>query len=74
VDPANNVTCYSYDGLHRLTQVSYPSGPNAASTATKTYIYDNASPWGVNVTNPKGRLTGALTTINGTTTTAMFFS
>jgi RHS repeat-associated protein len=74
VDPANNVTCYGYDGLHRLTQVSYPSGANAAGTATKTYIYDNASPWGVNVANPMGRLTGALTTINGTTTTAMFFS
>ncbi|MGH3159976.1 MAG: RHS repeat domain-containing protein, partial [Streptosporangiaceae bacterium] len=47
VDAAGNVTCYGYDALHRLTQISYPSGPNAAATPTKTFVYDSASGLGI---------------------------
>jgi RHS repeat-associated protein len=39
-DQNGNVTCYSYDTLHRPTSVTYPSGPNAAATAGKNFIYD----------------------------------
>jgi YD repeat-containing protein len=38
VDPAANVTCYGWDGLHRLISVIYTgSGPNVANTESKYY-------------------------------------
>lgn len=39
-DAMGNVTCYKYDVLHRLTGITYPSGPYAASTPAKTFVYD----------------------------------
>ncbi len=39
-DPMSNVTCYNYDALHRNTTITYPSGPYAAVTPSKTFVYD----------------------------------
>jgi RHS repeat-associated protein len=64
VDAAGNVTCYHYDGLHRLTQVNYPSGPNTANMPGKYFYYDAAQWNGLTLSNPKGRLIGALTAVN----------
>jgi RHS repeat-associated protein len=63
VDTANNVTCYAYDALHRVTGITYPSGPNSASTPSKTFVYDATT---FSCTNPngafvKGRLAEAFT-------------
>ena len=76
VDPATNVTCYAWDGLHRLTQVSYPSGPNTSNSTmpSKYYVYDSAPFWGITVNNPKGRLTEAYTWLGGHTYSAEAFS
>jgi RHS repeat-associated protein len=35
-----NVTCYAYDALNRNTAITYPSGPYAAVTPAKTFVYD----------------------------------
>jgi RHS repeat-associated protein len=40
VDAAGNVICSTYDALHRLTWVKYPSGPNAANSYARFYWYD----------------------------------
>jgi YD repeat-containing protein len=63
VDAGNNVTCYAHDALHRVTGITYPSGPNAASTPSKTFVYDATT---FSCTNPngafvKGRLAEAFT-------------
>ncbi len=62
VDAANNVTCYTYDALHRVTTITYPSGPYAASTPSKTFVYD-ATTFGCTNSNAyvKGRLAEAFT-------------
>lgn len=68
IDPAGNVTCYSWDGLHRLTSVTYTgSGPNISNTADKHYIYDLAQPLGQTFTstNPLGRMVYAYTCSHG---------
>ena len=57
VDQAGNVTCYQYDAMHRVTMISYPSGPNAAVTPSKRFIYDTYS----GAANAKGRLAVAYT-------------
>ncbi len=61
VDAAGNTTCYTYDALHRLLSVTYPGGPNSASTHNKYYVYDAATVNGVAMANPKGRLAEAYT-------------
>ncbi|HXZ81738.1 MAG TPA: RHS repeat-associated core domain-containing protein, partial [Terriglobales bacterium] len=52
-------TTYSYDQLHRLTQIQYsdnnPSPPY--TTPGTTFQYDQTSIWGVTPQNPLGRLT-----------------
>ena len=61
VDANGNVTCYHYDQLRRATSITYPSGPNAAATSPKTFLYDTTSfscPTGANV---KARLAEAYT-------------
>jgi RHS repeat-associated protein len=63
VDAMGNVTCYAYDALHRNTSVTYPSGPYAASTPSKSFVYDASSfsctQWPS--ANLKGRLAEAYT-------------
>ncbi len=65
-DPAGNVSCYTWDGLHRLMGATYPSGPNTAGMQSKTFYYDSPQPFGITVNNPKGRLTAAVTGNNYT--------
>jgi RHS repeat-associated protein len=60
LDAAGNVTCYSYDALHRVTSTTYPSGPNSANTPGKYFFYDTPC-CGWNLVNTKGRLWGAHT-------------
>jgi len=61
VDAKNNVTCYAYDALHRVTSVTYPSGPNSTGTAKKYFVYDSAIVNGQTMSNANGRLAEAYT-------------
>lgn len=61
IDANGNVTCYHYDGLHRVTSITYPSGPNAAATSAKTFLYDSTSFSCATGANVKGRLAEAYT-------------
>ena len=76
VDTKNNVTCYAYDALHRVTSVTYPSGPNSGSTARKYFVYDAASLNSQTMANAKSRLAEAYTctTCPGTKITDLGFS
>ncbi len=58
VDNAGNVSCYTYDGLHRKLSTTY-SGPNA--TTNRYFVYDAATVNGQSMTNAKGRLAEAYT-------------
>jgi RHS repeat-associated protein len=60
IDSANNVTCYTHDALHRLTGITYPSGPYASKTPPKAFIYD-ATTFSCANSNVKGRLAEAFT-------------
>ena len=73
-DNAGNTTCYKWDGLHRLTQATYPSGPNTAGMPRKDFYYDSAPFWSISVNNVKGRLAEADTFLGSTTYTANAFS
>jgi YD repeat-containing protein len=59
-DANGNVICYQYDGLHRVSSLTY-SGPNAAATPTKTFVYDTTTFTCSNGANVKGRLAEAYT-------------
>ena len=60
-DNYNNVTCYSYDALHRVLSKSYPAGPYASVTPSKYFVYDSASVNGTAMAAAKGRLAEAYT-------------
>ncbi len=49
-------TTYTYDALNRVLNKNYSDG-----TSTAHYYYDEASKWGVSITNPVGRLTSSST-------------
>jgi RHS repeat-associated protein len=55
IDAMGNVTCYAYDAMHRGTSVTY-SGPYAAATPNKFFVYDSATVNGAAMANAKGRL------------------
>src|SRR5205823_8162786 len=68
--------CAQYDGLHRQTNVTFPSGPNASATAPKTFIYDSTTfscPTGTVPGNVAGRLAEAYTGSSGSKTTDVAF-
>jgi RHS repeat-associated protein len=75
VDAKGNVTCYSYDALHRLLSLTYPSGPNHAGTAQKYFVYDSATVNGQTMQYAEGRLAEAYTctTCPGTKITDLGF-
>jgi len=50
-------TAYTYDALNRLTSKLYSDGV----TSGAYYLYDQATVWGVSISNPLGRLTLATT-------------
>jgi RHS repeat-associated protein len=60
-DAASNVTCYTYDQLHRRLSVTYPTGTYAASTPKKYFVYDSATVNSATMSNAKGRLAEAYT-------------
>jgi len=60
-DAVGNVTCYTYDQLHRLLSVTYPSGSYATNTDKKYLVYDSAVVSGATMQNAKGRLAEAYT-------------
>jgi RHS repeat-associated protein len=72
-DAVGNIFCYYYDPLHRVTSITY-SGPNAANTPTKTFVYDSATVNGVTMSNAKGRLAEAYTGTSSSKITDLGFS
>jgi len=64
-DNAGNYTCYGYDGRHRLTQVTYPSGPNAGATASRHFVYDATADGSISLSKTLGRLSEAYTQTTG---------
>ena len=73
-DAVGNVTCYTYDSLHRQTSVTYPSGSYAGVTPAKTFVYDSATVNGVAMANAKGRLAEAYTGNSKTTDLGFSYS
>ena len=61
VDAVQNVTCYAYDALHRVTAITYPSGSYSTNTDKKNFVYDVNSASGFTLSNTKGRLAEAYT-------------
>lgn len=74
VDAKGNNICYKYDALHRMTSITYPSGPDAANTPAKTLVYDAATYNGTAMANAKGQLAEAYTGSSSSKTTDEFFS
>ncbi|MGA2300808.1 MAG: RHS repeat-associated core domain-containing protein [Candidatus Acidiferrum sp.] len=76
IDAVGNVTCYSYDALHRPLSVTYPSGSYSSKTPNKYFVYDTATVNGVAMTNGKSRMVEAYTatTQSGTKITDAGFS
>jgi RHS repeat-associated protein len=74
VDAKGNKVCYRYDSLHRVTQITYPIGPDAGNTPTKTFVYDSATYSGTAMSNAKGRLAEAYSGPSGSKATDEFFS
>jgi RHS repeat-associated protein len=60
-DAVGNVTCYAYDSLHRVTNITYPNGSYSATTPKKYFVYDVTTVNGITVSNAKGRLAEAYT-------------
>ena len=73
-NPNTNVTCYAYDSLHRLNDVTYPSGSYAGSTSPKHFVYDGATVNSVVMSNAKARLAEAYTGTLSSKTTDLGFS
>jgi RHS repeat-associated protein len=60
LDPVGNASCITYDLAHRPVQVTY-TGPYAANTPTKHFVYDAATVNGMAMSNTKGLLAEAYT-------------
>ena len=73
-DAMGNITCYTYDQLHRQTDITYPTGPYASTTAPKHFVYDNATVNGGAMALAKGRLAEAYTGTSGSKITDLGFS
>jgi RHS repeat-associated protein len=74
VDPAGNTICYTYDYIHRMTGITYPSGPYSTSTQPKSFVYDTATVDSQTMLNAKGHLADAYTGASSTKTTDLGFS
>ncbi len=74
VDAVGNLTCYVYDGLHRVVSVTYPSGSYSAVTPSRGFVYDSAIYNGQSMANAKGRLAEAYTGPSSAKLTDLFFS
>ncbi len=60
LDAVGNTTCFAYDALHRATSTTY-TGPYAANTPNKYFVYDTATVNSVSMANAKTRLAEAYT-------------
>ncbi len=60
-DNAGNVTCYTYDKLHRQLSAKTISGPNSGVTPIRYFVYDNVTVSGLTLQNLKGNLARAYT-------------
>src|SRR5439155_22785986 len=74
VDAVGNVTCYTYDPLHRVTDITYPSGSYASVTPSRHFVYDSATVDGTAMANAKGRLAEAYTGPSTSKVTDLGFS
>jgi RHS repeat-associated protein len=68
VDVVGNTICYSYDALHRLTSVTYPSGSYAAVTPSRLIVYDSATVNSIVMANAKTRMAEVYTCYSPCTT------
>jgi RHS repeat-associated protein len=75
IDNAGNITCYTYDLLHRVLSSTVASGPYASVTPQNNYVYDAATSV-LPVRNAKGSLAEAYTSFAGSTMklTDVYFS
>jgi len=73
-DAMGNVTCLKYDGLHRVTDVTYPSGTYASVTDQKHFVYDSAIVNGTTMVFAKTRLAEAYTGTSASKKTDLGFS
>jgi RHS repeat-associated protein len=64
VDAAGNVTCYTYDALHRVNSAIVSSGIYLSSTPSKYFVYDSATVNGIAMGIVKGRLAEAYTCVS----------
>ena len=74
IDARGNKICYQYDALRRRTQTTYPSGPDAANTPAKTFVYDSATFNGTAMSNAKGHPAEAYTGATSSKQSDEFFS
>jgi RHS repeat-associated protein len=68
-DNAGNISCYKYDALHRITNSTYPSGPDSSTTSPKSFVYDATTFICPNGANVIGRLAEVYTGLSGSKTT-----
>jgi RHS repeat-associated protein len=61
VDPIGNITCYSYDALHRILSQTYTTSSPTVATASKNFVYDAATVNSVVMQNAKTNLAEAYT-------------
>jgi RHS repeat-associated protein len=73
-DAMGNVTCMKYDALHRMTDVTYPSGNYASVTDQKHFVYDTATVNGTSMVFAKTRLAEAYTGTSAAKKTDLGFS
>jgi RHS repeat-associated protein len=74
VDNAGNVTCLTYDSLHRPLSSTVVSGPYASVTPVMNYVYDAATYNGTAMQNAQGNLAEAYTGASSSKITDLYFS
>ncbi len=74
VDNAGNVTCLTYDSLHRPLSATVVSGPYASVTPVMNYVYDAATYNGTAMQNALGSLAEAYTGTSSSKLTDLYFS
>jgi RHS repeat-associated protein len=74
-DNRGNVTCYTYDSLHRVQTITYAStSPDYANSASKTFVYDAATYGSTTMSNAVGQVAEAYTGASASKITDEFFS
>jgi RHS repeat-associated protein len=74
VDSAGNVTCFTYDSLHRVLTAKVVSGTYASVTPVMNYVYDRAAYGSTAMQNTQGNLAEAFTGTSSSKTTDLYFS